>query len=173
MRTAGSGVAVLVILAVACSRGHSPTRNAATQSQPRAAPASAGNACDRKLLTAADVAPSLGGAVVKTDAIPGAPEACEFVTGGFAAMTVTLRPGAGRTTVNIWKSGRMPTAASPLAGVGDDAVWVAELHEVIAQQQNLLCDIQVAGVPRSASGSPAEEAQRIGALCTRIFAAYH
>ncbi len=84
---------------------------------------------------------------------------------------MTLRPGLGRTTVDTWKRGRMPVAAAPLAGVGDDAAWVDPLHEVVAEKNDLLCDIQVMGAGGDFSGSAADQQRKIGALCNKIFAA--
>lgn len=65
----------------------------------------------------------------------------------------------------------MPLTASPLAGVGDAAVWQASLHEVIAQQHNLLCDIQVRGGAGDIALANEALPKALGALCNRIFAA--
>ena len=51
----------------------------------------------------------------------------------------------GRTTVDAWVTGKMPLRSAPLPGVGDGAVWLETLHEVVAQKNALLCDIQVRG----------------------------
>ena len=55
-------------------------------------------------------------------------------------------------------------------GVGDAAVWQDTLHEVIAQKNDLLCDIQL----RGSSGDLAIAANALpaswGRLCNRIFA---
>jgi hypothetical protein len=69
--------------------------------------------------------------------------------------------------VNTWASGKMPVSASPLAGVGEHAVWQSTLHEVIAEKDDMLCDIGVAGPPAAVAGAtPA----KVGALCAKIFA---
>jgi len=156
----------------ACSKA-SPNPAASTSGNPQAstALASSGNACDRKLLTADDVAGILSAPITGMKTIPGDPQSCEFTTASFGSITVTLRPGLGKTTVDTWKSGRMPTAAAALAGVGDDAAWVNDLHEVVAEKNDLLCDIQVTGIAGELTGSTAAEQQKIGALCNRIFAA--
>ncbi len=164
--------ACLVAVAGGCANG-SPKGAAAASGSARAgaAQATAGNACDRKLLTTADVGGILAAPIIGTKPIPGDPQSCKFDTGASASITVMLRPGLGKTTVDTWKSGRMPVAAAPLAGVGDEAAWVDPLHEVIAEKNNLLCDIQVVGTGGDFSGSVADQQQKIGALCNKIFTA--
>ena len=71
----------------------------------------------------------------------------------------------------VWKSGRMPVSGTPLAGVGDEAVWVNDLTEVVSEQNDLLCDIQVTGLAAVLNHQPAAAKQKaIGALCNKIFA---
>jgi hypothetical protein len=66
----------------------------------------------------------------------------------------------------------MPLKGEPLPGVGDGALWVDTLHELIAQKNAVLCDIQVRGGGRDlALGSDALPGA-LGALCNKIFAAY-
>jgi hypothetical protein len=140
---------------------------------PRAAAATrvnTGNACDRKLLTAADAAGILSEPVTGTKPIPGDPQSCEFTTGSFSSVEVALRPGLGRTTLGVWKSGRMPVSGTTLTGVGDEAVWVDPLSEVVAEKNDLLCDIQVTGLAGVLQHKPAADRQKaIGALCNKIF----
>ena len=157
-------------LVLAC--GQSTPGAAAASDRPKAAtgPANSGNACDRKLLTAADAAGILSDPITGSKPIPGDPQSCKFITATYWSITVMLRPGMGRTTVETWKSGRMPVAAVPLAGVGDDAAWVDDLHEVVAEKNDLLCDVQVMGFstpPRG--GSTAAQQKAIGGLCNTIF----
>lgn len=155
--------AVLSIALAACSKSAShTTASAAASSQ-----APAGNACDRKLLTAADVTDLLGAPVTDTKTIPGDAQSCVFGTGGFNSVSVTMRPGLGDVTVKTWVDGKMPVSAAPMSGVGDRAAWVAELSEVVATKANLLCDIQFRG---GGTRSAAQQAA-IGALCNKIFAA--
>ena len=149
-------------------------RVAATSSDSMQASAAAigDNACDRTLLSADDMAAILAVPITGTKAIPGDNNStCQFTTATLASVTVTLRPDVGKTTVATWKSGRMPVSSSPLAGVGDDAVWVAGLHEVISQKNNLLCDIQVDASPSDLARLRDGQSQRIGALCNKIYAA--
>jgi len=160
----------LFVLAACSTRG----ATAAAQtggSKAGAANASTGNACDRKLLVAADVAGILRTPITGNGPIPGDPQSCKFDTGNYASITVTVRGGMGKTTVDSWKSGRMPVQATPLSGVGDEAVWVGSLHEVISEKGNALCDIQVMGIGGDFVGSASDQQRSIGALCNKIFAA--
>jgi hypothetical protein len=128
-----------------------------------------GTACDRKLLTTADVAPLLSEPVTGAESIPGDRQSCRFKTAGYASVTVALRPRLGRTTLATWKSGRMPLTATPLPGVGDEAVWVDDLSEVVAEKNDVLCDIQLTGLTVAFNRQPAEARQKaIGTLCNKI-----
>ena len=106
---------------------------------------------------------------MKSLAADGDPQSCAFETAGFASVTISLRPGLGNATVDTWSSGRMPASATPLSGVGDGAVWAADLEEVIATKNNLLCDIGVTGPPGAALPDKVVQ-KRLGDLCTKIFA---
>ena len=134
---------------------------------PASSQAVTGNACDRKLLTPADVADLLGAPVTETKTIPGDAQSCVFGTAGFNSVSVTIRPGLGNVTVQTWLDGRMPVSAVPHSGVGDRAAWVADLSEVVATKANVLCDIQFRG---GGTRTAAQQAS-IGALCNKIFAA--
>jgi hypothetical protein len=87
------------------------------------------------------------------------------------AITVSVRPGLGRASLEAWSNGKMPLTARPLANVGEAAVWQDTLHEIVAQKNDLLCDIQVRGsgddIAIAAEALPAA----LGAMCNRIFAA--
>ena len=133
--------------------------------------ASGGNICDRKILTAADVTGILGDSITGTRAVPGDAQSCEFVTSSFPGITVSVRPGVGRETVEAWSSGKMPLGATPLAGIGETAVWQPDLHEIIAQKNNVLCDIGARGLARDLAAAPEAAQKRIGSLCNKIFAA--
>jgi hypothetical protein len=158
-----TALAILSITFAACSKGTSQTAGSAGANSE----AVAGNACDRKLLTPADVADLLGAPVTETKTIPGDAQSCVFRTGGFNSVSVTIRPGLGNVTVQTWLDGKMPLSAAPLSGVGDRAAWVADLSEVVATKANVLCDIQFRG------GGARDAAQQaaIGALCNKMFAA--
>jgi hypothetical protein len=157
---------VLGFLSLAVGACSKSTSQAATAGGSKAQGA-AGNACDRKILTAADVTGILNAPITETRTIPGDPQSCKFATAGFTSITVTVRPGAGNTTVDTWLAGRMPLAAVPLAGVGERAAWVTDLTEVVATKANLLCDIQV----QAGGGSKPGLQAAAGALCNKVFAA--
>jgi hypothetical protein len=154
--------------AAACSRTDAnaqPGRSATTMPP-------GGSACSRKLLTVADVGGILREPITGSEEIAGDNgSTCRFNTATFQSISVTLRPGAGKASLAVWKSGRMPTASTPLAGVGDEAVWVSSLSEVVAEKNNLLCDVLAEGSARDFVGSVALQQQNIGALCNKIFAA--
>ena len=63
----------------------------------------------------------------------------------------------------------MPSKADLATGVGDRAVWVPDLKELVATKNNVLCDIGVAGPP-SASESSDVVRRRLGEACNKIFA---
>jgi hypothetical protein len=164
-------------LAAACSASGSASApkasvtHGASEAPPAAAPASpAGNPCDRGLVTKDDVAAILREPIVRVHSLAadGDAQSCAFETAAFASVTISLRPGLGDATVATWASGRMPMPAETIGGVGDRAVWSAELKEVIATKNDLLCDIGVGGPP---GGSVASEVvkKRLGELCNKIF----
>ena len=70
----------------------------------------------------------------------------------------------------MWQSGKMPVSSTPLAGVGDEAVWVSSLNEVVSEKNDLLCDIMAEGGANDLAGPVAAVQQKIGALCNKIFA---
>ena len=105
-------------------------------------------------------------------AVDGDAQTCEFLTGGFPAITVSVRPNVGHATVDAWIAGRMPFTATPLAGIGDQAVWQDTLHEVIAQKNNVLCDIEVRGGDSDIAATVDVLPQLLGALCNKAFAAF-
>ncbi len=160
MRCALRSIAPIALFATAaCS--------ASGSTGPRTVP---GNACDRGLVTNEDVAGILREPIVRVQSLAtdGDAQSCSFETAGFASVTISLRPGLGNATVATWASGRMPTPAETLSGVGDRAVWSAVMKEVIATKNDILCDIGVGGPP---GGSVASEVvkKRLGDLCNKIF----
>lgn len=114
----------------------------------------------------------LSAPITESKPLAGDAQSCEFSTASFPAITVSVRPGLGRTTVEAWASGKMPLTTSPLPGVGDAAVWQDSLHEVIAQKNALLCDIQVRGGSGDLAANSNALPAALGALCNKIFAAY-
>jgi hypothetical protein len=125
-----------------------------------------GNPCDRKAISLADAAGILTSPLLKTEPLEGDPQSCLLSTGQQSHITVTVRPGLGNMTVSAWEKGQMNMPATPMAGVGDRAVWQDTLNEVIATKNNVLCDVGVMGPP----GTAAPGAQkRLGDLCNTIF----
>jgi hypothetical protein len=151
------GIAILIAAAVACSKASSQQQTAAANVT--------GNACDRKLLTLADIGDLLGSPATTMEPLRGDPQTCQFKAAGAAYLTVSLRPTLGDVTVQTWLDGKMPIKATPLSGVGDKAAWVSDLTEVVATKANLLCDIQVNG----ASGDKTVVQAKTGALCNTIY----
>jgi hypothetical protein len=132
-----------------------------------------GNACDRQLLSVADVGGILHEAITGTAPLKGDPQTCYFVTAttesqGGPELMVSLRPGLGSGTLKAWYDGTMGTTASKFAGVGDDAVWVSELKELDARKNELLCVVSIAGsgVIEHYEGLP----QKLAGLCNKLFA---
>lgn len=159
---------ILLLVLGACSKPVSNAGAAASQGVEKA-PASTptGNACDRKLVTSADAAEILGEPVASEKALPGDAQSCVFTTAAFTTLTISLRPGLGRTTVDTWATGKMPMPVTNVSGVGERAVWQSTLKEINAEKNNLLCDIGVVGPGHSAGATP----EKLGALCNKIFAA--
>jgi hypothetical protein len=127
------------------------------------------SACERKLLTSADAAGVIDQPITGTGSIPGSPTTCEFVTAGASSVIVSLRPN-GKASLAVWRSGHMPVAGTPVSGVGDEAVWVGTLDEMVAERNDLLCDIEVNGLAAALRDAPvAARQQAVGALCNKIF----
>jgi hypothetical protein len=156
-------LAVLAALSVvACSKtaSNSSAGASATASAP------SGTACDRKLIVAADVAPLFSEAISGEKTIPGDLQSCEFDTAGFSSVQITVRPGLGDEVVAEVKSGKTNQTVTPLAGVGETAVWDSTLKQVTATKNNVLCEIGAMG-PSTTGATP----EKVGALCNKIFAA--
>lgn len=165
---------VLALTALtACTKHDASASSSAAASAPAGASARAGsgNACDAKLITQQDVSDIFSVPITGEKPIPGDAQTCEFEAGA-SSIQITVRPGHGNARVQQWVDGTVPVPASPLAGVGDRAMWQSNLHEVIAEKNNLLCDIKAmdfGGVLKDPS--PAAMQKKIGALCNKIFAA--
>lgn len=127
--------------------------------------------CETLILKSADVGGLLSAPITHATALAGDGQSCAFLTTGFSAITVSVRPGLGKASLDAWSTGKMPLPVRPLSGVGDAAVWQDTLHEVIAQKSDLLCDIQVRGGDDDIAVAAAALPEKLGALCNRIFAA--
>ena len=94
-----------------------------------------GNACDRKLVTQADVAPLFDEPISGEKTLEGDAQTCVFDTAGFSSIHISLRPGVGPETVDLVQSGKTNQTVTALGGVGDKAVWDPTLKEVDAVQE--------------------------------------
>ena len=112
---------ILLLVLAACSKPVSnPGAPAASQGAGNAgASTPAGNACDRKLVTSADAAEILGEPVASVKTLPGDAQSCVFTTSDFTTLTISLRPGLGRATVDTWAAGKMPMPVTNVSGVGE------------------------------------------------------
>jgi hypothetical protein len=159
-------------LLAACSKSAAPGRTGPAAQEESGTRAAAASVCNRHLLKIEDVAGILSAPIIGIQPLPGDAQSCEFVTASFPAIIISVRPGLGRTTLDAWATGKMPLNSGPLPGVGEGAVWLDTLHEVIAQKNALLCDIQVrsggSDLALNFNALPAV----LGALCNKIFAAY-
>jgi hypothetical protein len=124
------------------------------------------------MLGVADLAGILAAPLVDRKALAGDAQTCQFLTGGFPAITVSIRPNVGHATIEAWNSGRMPFPVAPLPGIGDQAVWQDTLHEVIAQKHDLLCDIEIRGGDGDIAAAVDVLPGVLGALCNKLFAAF-
>ncbi len=133
-----------------------------------------GSACERGLLTPEDIAGVLRGPIIGAQRLPEDRESCAFTTRGHSRFEVTLRPSHGTKTVDRWIEGEMVLEAVPLHGVGDRAAWQRDLHEVIAEKNDVLCDIAVMGTEGDFVDSSENVLQlRIGDLCNKVFGTVH
>jgi hypothetical protein len=129
------------------------------------------DACERIVLKRGDLAGILNAPITQSRAVPGDVQSCAYLTEGFPAITISVRPGLGISTLDAWEHGKMPFEVSPIAGVGDGALWQAALHELIARKGDLLCNIQVRAGANDLSLAPDALSAAAGGLCNRIFAA--
>jgi hypothetical protein len=174
MAPSSGGLAVICVLALlaACSKNTAPTTPKATSKGAGGVLAATASVCDRHILKIEDVDGILSTPITGSQPSPGDAQSCEFITATFPAIIVSVRPGLGRTTVDAWATGKMPLHSAPLPGVGEGAVWLETLHEVVAQKNALLCDIQVRGGGSDLVLSSQALPGAVGALCNKIFASY-
>lgn len=155
-----------------CSKTAEPAKTIDSSKMTEAAPPVASSVCDHHILKLNDLAGILNTPITGAMPLPGDAQSCEFTTSGFSAIIISVRPGLGRTTVDAWATGKMLFDSGPLTGVGDGGVWLETLHEVVAQQDAILCDIQVRGGVSDLALSTKVLPVALGALCNKIFAAY-
>jgi len=163
--------ACLLNVLVGCSGSHGSSGPEASNAKLGAGAANQSSAaCEAQRLTSKDVAGILVAPIIGTKTVSGDVQSCEYSTGGFPAIIISVRPGLGKSSVDAWIAGRMPLKASPLPGVGEAAAWQASLHEVIAEKRNLLCDVKLLGGASDIAISVDSLPGALGALCDRVFA---
>jgi hypothetical protein len=165
-------VICVVALLAGCSKSAAPGNPDANAKGAGATLAVTPSLCDRHILKIEDLGGILSAPITETQPLPGDAQSCEFITAAFPAIIVSVRPGLGRTTVDAWATGIMPLQSAPLPGVGDGAVWLDTLHEVVAQKNALLCDIQVRGGGSDLLLNSKALPGAVGALCNKIFDSY-
>lgn len=153
----------------ACSREHPSAAATPRVSSGRASAAS----CDRVGLKLGDLAGILSAPITQARPVPGDVQSCAYLTEGFPSITISLRPGVGKSTLEAWLHGKMPFDARAVAGVGDTALWQAGLHELIARRDDFLCDVQVRAGTNDLAVGPDALAAAAGELCIKIFALPH
>jgi len=153
----------VLCLMVGCARNMAPGRTADAAEGPGKPSSAATTVCSRLILKAGDFNGILSTPIKQS---------CEFVTASYPEIIVSIRPAVGRTTVDDWATGKMPLESRPLAGIGDSAVWLQNLLEVVAQKNAVLCDIQVRGGGSDLAVDLKALPSALGALCNKIFAAY-
>jgi hypothetical protein len=72
-----------------------------------------------------------------------------------------VRSSGGKDTLQSWHKGPV----TPVAGIGDDAVWEAAIQELVASKGDVLCTVTAMG-PEVAPATATTE----GALCSKVFA---
>ena len=166
--TAGAVLSLWAACAKKSTRAGEPR---SSEGDPPHAASALGNACERGTLSRDDFEGILREPITGSRAIPGDAQSCAFMTSGMAHIEVTVRPSLGRATVQSWIDGRMPLESTPLRGVGERAAWQPDLHEVIAEKDDVLCDIAVVGLePELDATSRDSLPHRVGALCNKVFA---
>ena len=169
-RMLSAAAACVFCMFAACSQ-QAPGAGASSGQPTGSSSAAAGNACERKLVTAEDVAGLFTVPITTSKNIPGDPQSCEFSTAGFSSVTISVRPGHGMAAVGMYTSGKMDEfeKSAPLTGVGDAAVRSLQLNRIVARKGDLLCEVTGPGVARSAE-DPA--VRTLVTLCNKIFAGY-
>lgn len=166
LKPAALGIAAVLIMTLSACGRQDPA------AKPSVARSAALTVCARDLLPKAELSALLKAPISGQKPIAGDPQSCEYTTAGFSGITISIRPGLGGTTVDAWATGKMPLQVRTVPNVGDKAVWQDTLQELIAQQHNLLCDIQVRGGAQEIGMAADALPTATGKLCNRIFAAY-
>jgi hypothetical protein len=169
-----TAVALAAILGVgACLRAAAV---GAAMPRERAAPAGdVPNAC-ANILEPRDLAAILGPSGVTASAEAANPTVCRFDGPGRTAVAIALR--SGDEVAPFWKLALDANhgAMVPLAGVGDTALRTRDGAEVIARKGSLSCQAHVAGIDEARTRTATHAAkdglaQKLGALCNKVFSA--
>ena len=152
---------LLVLLLAGCTKLSTPPDAAPSRSPP--------TLCAQQALSREELSGILTSPLIADQAVPGDPQSCRYLTQGFPSITLSARPGAGRATLEAWTQGRVPLAATPVAGLGEGALWQESLHELIAQDHDLLCDVQVTGTTADLVPPAAALPARLAQLCRMLF----
>lgn len=167
--------ACAVVAGVGCSKGAADaaeTPQAASSVSAGAPLLPAVNPCEQKLLAPADLEGILTMPITGTKPIPGDAQTCWYTTSGSDHLALTLRLGHGLAAVQMWLDGKMPLPYTPLPGVGDKAISQADSHRIVADKNNLLCELEAHGVTQEMR-DPGALAKKLGSLCNKIFASAH
>jgi hypothetical protein len=169
LRASGLTALLLQVLA-GCSGASAPVTGGPHPAGNAASAAGGTAACDAQYVSSADLSGILVAPITSTKQLSGDAQTCEYSTGSFPAIIISVQPGLGKRVVDSWLAGRMPLKATPLTGVGDAAAWQDSLLEVISQKHDLLCDVQVRGGSTDIAVPATALPAALGALCNRIFA---
>jgi hypothetical protein len=110
--------------------------------------------CETLVLKATDLGGLLHAPITHATELAGDGQSCAFLTAGFSAITVSVRPGLGKASLEAWSTGKMPLPVRPLDGIGDAAVWQETLHEVIAQKKMCCAIFRFAAATRTSRCRP-------------------
>lgn len=166
----------------ACSQSAAPSQtSAATGPASTLAPTNdagnkaSGNPCD--VITAADVAGIL--VTPATSKVGSNPGACTYETATKGQVTINVAQG---DSANFWWSLATTSQGAnvPLAGIGDKALYNAFAggRPLIARKGDMTCFVDVVGYDNSGAMDSITKdrgetlARKLGALCTKIFAAH-
>jgi hypothetical protein len=158
----------VLCLVAGCVRSAAPGGSAGSSATSSSA---ATSVCSRLILKAGDFGGILSTPITGSQPFPGDAQSCEFITASYPEIIVSVRPAVGRTTVDDWATGKMPLESRPLTGIGDSAVWLETLLELVAQKNAVLCDIQVRGGGSDLAVESKALPAALGVLCNKLFAA--
>ncbi|WIG56316.1 MAG: hypothetical protein OJF61_002104 [Rhodanobacteraceae bacterium] len=174
-------LAALCVLS-ACSQSAAPSQTGATMSPAStAAPTNDGgnkvssNPCD--VITAADVAGILVTPATRKDGSE--PGSCRYETQTHGQVAINVAQG---DSANFWWSLATTSQGAnvPLAGVGDKALYnkFSGGRPLIARKGDMTCYADVVGYDNSGAMDSITKdrgealARKLGALCTKVFAAH-